>query len=140
MICLSGSNTIRTHNHLFRKGTLNHFNWPNDWAVLWVFIYTMHLTVCYYHDTYGFESESALCSLPESQGTSCSKQAPYLKFWIVLLLLSTSDMLQVNYRVWIDTSLMVVKDIGGGTCHSICIYGTANYKYTKDCHIPNIEM
>ena len=140
MICLSDSNTIRTHNHLVRKGTLNHFNRSNDSAVLRVFIYTMHLTVCYYHDTYGFESESALCSLPESQGTSCSKQAPYLKFWIVLLLLNTSDMLQVNYRVWIDTSLMVVKDIGGGTCHSICIYGTANCKYIKDCHILNNEM
>ena len=38
------------------------------------------LTVCYYHVTYEFQSESTLLSLPECQGTPCSKQAPYLKF------------------------------------------------------------
>ena len=38
------------------------------------------LTVCYYHVTYEFQSESTLYSLPECQGTPCSKQAPYLKF------------------------------------------------------------
>ena len=37
-------------------------------------------TVCYYHVTYEFQSESTLYSLPECQGTPCSKQAPYLKF------------------------------------------------------------
>ena len=38
------------------------------------------LTVCYYHVTYEFQSDSTLYSLPECQGTPCSKQAPYLKF------------------------------------------------------------
>ena len=38
------------------------------------------LTVCYYHVTYKFQSESTLYRLPECQGTPCSKQAPYLKF------------------------------------------------------------
>ena len=37
-------------------------------------------TVCYYHATYEFQSESTLYSLPECQGTPCSKQASYLKF------------------------------------------------------------
>ena len=37
-------------------------------------------TVCYYHVTYEFQSESTFNSLPECQGTPCSKQAPYLKF------------------------------------------------------------
>ena len=38
------------------------------------------LTVCYYHVTYKFQSESTLYSLPECLGTPYSKQAPYLKF------------------------------------------------------------
>ena len=37
-------------------------NWPNDWAVLWVLICTVHLIVCFYHVTYEFESESTLYS------------------------------------------------------------------------------
>ena len=32
------------------------------------------------HVTYEFQSESTLYSLPECQGTPCSKQVPYLKF------------------------------------------------------------
>ena len=38
------------------------------------------LTVCYYHVTYEFHSESTLYSLPECQGPPCSKQVPYLMF------------------------------------------------------------
>ena len=38
------------------------------------------MTVCYYHITYEFQIESTLYSLPECQGTACSKQEPYLKF------------------------------------------------------------
>ena len=38
------------------------------------------LTVCYYHVTYEFPIESTLYSLPECQGTLCSKQGQYLKF------------------------------------------------------------
>ena len=37
-------------------------NLPNDWAVLWVLICTVHLIVCFYHVTYEFESESTLYS------------------------------------------------------------------------------
>ena len=33
-----------------------------SWAVLWVFIYTVHFTVCSYHATYAFQSESTLYS------------------------------------------------------------------------------
>ena len=43
----------------------------------------MHLTVCYYHVTYKFQSEPTPYSLPECQGTPCLKQAPYLRFkWL----------------------------------------------------------
>ena len=37
-------------------------NWPNDWALLWGLICTVHLTVSFYHVTYEFESESTLYS------------------------------------------------------------------------------
>ena len=29
-------------------------NWPDDWAILWVLICTLHLTVCFYHVKYEF--------------------------------------------------------------------------------------
>ena len=35
-------------------------NWPNDWAVLWVLISMVHLTVWSCHVTYQFQSESTL--------------------------------------------------------------------------------
>ena len=54
---LSDSYRIRDHNHLVHKWTLN---WPNDWAVVRVLICTVHLTVCYYHITYSFQSKSTL--------------------------------------------------------------------------------
>ena len=39
------------------------------------------LAVCYYHVTYALQSESKLNScLSEYQGTSCSKEAGYLRF------------------------------------------------------------
>ena len=60
---LSGSNGIRTHNHLVCKRTRNHLvKLVNDLAVLWVLICTVHLGVCYYHVTYGFQSKSTLNS------------------------------------------------------------------------------
>ena len=37
------------------------------------------MTVYYYHVTHKSQSESTLYSLPECQGTPCSKQVPYLK-------------------------------------------------------------
>ena len=37
-------------------------NCPNDWAVFWVLICTVHLTVCSYNVTYAFQSEFTLCS------------------------------------------------------------------------------
>ena len=40
----------------------------------------VYLTVCYYDVKYEFQSEYTLSSLPECQGTRCSKQALDLKF------------------------------------------------------------
>ena len=37
-------------------------NWSNDWAVLWVLIFTAHLTVICYYVMYAFQSESTLYS------------------------------------------------------------------------------
>ena len=54
-------NWTRTDNHLVYKRTLNHWqNWPNNWAVLWLLICTVHLTVYSYHVMYAFQSESIL--------------------------------------------------------------------------------
>ena len=36
--------------------------WPNDWALFWVLICTMHLTVCFCHVTCAFQSEFTLYS------------------------------------------------------------------------------
>ena len=35
-------------------------NSPNNWAGLWLLICTVYLTVCFYHVTYAFQSESTL--------------------------------------------------------------------------------
>ena len=48
--------------------------------MLWVLICTVHLTVCYYHVAYKFQSECTLCILHECQGAPGLKQVPYLKF------------------------------------------------------------
>ena len=37
-------------------------NWLNDWALFWVLICTVHLTVCFCHVIYAFQSEFTLCS------------------------------------------------------------------------------
>ena len=64
---LSGCNWTRTHNHLVHKRTLSYLSKPaklflNDWAVLWVLICTVHLTLCSCHVTYAFQSEFTLYS------------------------------------------------------------------------------
>ena len=56
---LRDCNGTRTHNHLVRTRTLKH---PNDWAVLWVLIYTVHLTLLSYHITYAFHREFTVYS------------------------------------------------------------------------------
>ena len=46
-------------------------NWPNyqiDWAVFWVLICTMHLTVCSPYFTYAFQSDSPLYSYLSVKG------------------------------------------------------------------------
>ena len=62
---LSDCNRTQTHNHLLHKWTLDHLAklaFINDWAVLWVFISMVHLTVCSYHVMNAFQLESALYS------------------------------------------------------------------------------
>ena len=64
---LSNCNCTRTQNHLVCKRTLNRLAklailFFNDWAVFWVPICTVHLTVYSCHVTYTFQSESTLYS------------------------------------------------------------------------------
>ena len=54
---LSDINGIRTHNHLVCKPTLKHLA---DWAVLWLLICTVHLTVCCYHVMHAFQKKSSI--------------------------------------------------------------------------------
>ena len=55
-------------------------SWKNTYshANVKTMLKSIYLTVSYYHATYEFQSESTLYSLPECQGTLCSKQVPYL--------------------------------------------------------------
>ena len=39
-------------------------NWKNDWAAFWVLICMVHMTVCSFHVTYVFHTESWLYSCP----------------------------------------------------------------------------
>ena len=72
---LSDCNWIWTQNHLVRKWTLDHLpNCSNDWAVLWVLICTMHLTVCSLHVRYTFQSESTLYSNFNFRFRACFEQ------------------------------------------------------------------
>ena len=63
---LNDCNVTRINNHLVRKWTLSRLAKPgflkNDWDVLRALICTMHLTVCFYHVTCMFQSESTLYS------------------------------------------------------------------------------
>ena len=74
---VTGSNEIRAHNQLVHKQILNHLaKLPfNGWAVLWDFICTLHLSICYYHVTYCFRVN--LNTL-----YSCLNTAYKLKFFI----------------------------------------------------------
>ena len=42
------------------------------------------MTVCYYHAMYEFQSESTLYSVPECEGTPCSKQVFFNYFTNIL--------------------------------------------------------
>ena len=59
-----------------------------NWAVLWVLICMVHLTACYHHVTYEFQSESTLYSY-------C-----HLNFRYGICFEDFLD-IQANYRVWI---------------------------------------
>ena len=54
---------IQTHNHFVRKQTLKHLAKLAKWSSCVVStIYTVQLTVCYYHVMYGFQSEFTIYS------------------------------------------------------------------------------
>ena len=60
---LSDYNWTPTQTTLFvNEHTTIWPNWPYDWAVFWVLICTVQLTVCSYHVLYAFQSESILYS------------------------------------------------------------------------------
>ena len=57
----SDSNEIWAHKHFVNKHSTISQTGPKNWAVLWVLICMVHLTVSDYHVTYVFPSESTLC-------------------------------------------------------------------------------
>ena len=58
---LSDCNGTRTENHLFFKPKLNHLAKLTKWlSWFWKVICTVHLTLCYYHGPYAFQSKSKL--------------------------------------------------------------------------------
>ena len=61
---LSDSNGIWTHNHLVHKWKLNHSAKFAKWlsCVVSTYLDGAFLTVCYYHVTYAFQSESTCYS------------------------------------------------------------------------------
>ena len=81
ILSFSESNGIWSHNHLVRKQTLNHLAKLTKWLKFFVSTY-LHgafdcmLLSCHVRDS----AEFTLYSLPECQGSPCSKQALYLKF------------------------------------------------------------
>ena len=94
---LSDSNEIWTHNHLVRKWTLNQLaKLVKDWAVLWVLICIVHLSVCYYHVMYECQSESILYSLPECQEALYSNMC---HIW------SLSDINEIQTHNYLDLEL-----------------------------------
>ena len=96
------NNGIRNHNHLVPKRTLNHVAKLAKW--LSCVISTYLCTVCYYHVTYEFQSESTFYSLHECLGTLCSKQAPYSNQTSDMAPASSKEFLDIhaNYRVHIQ--------------------------------------
>ena len=73
------SNAIWVHNHWVSKRTLN------PWAVLWVLICTVYLTVCCYCVTCEFQTESTLysCCHLNFRYRACFEQGvPWHRVWI----------------------------------------------------------
>ena len=81
----------------------------------------------YYHVTQEFQSESTHYSLPECQGTSCSKQASHLKFK-KLLKNSVKKLLFVTRHVsdWCKTQQMCDKVVDNYP-HAL--------KFVPDCYM-----
>ena len=83
--------------------------------MLWVLICTVHLTVCYHHVTYEFQSESILYSLPEcfAKWLSVCLRTKWLWFRIPLLslklkiwrLLWERSSLTFETRAWHDNNI-----------------------------------
>ena len=77
-----------------------------------------YLTVCYFHVTYTFQSESTPYNCPNVKGTPSSKQSRYLKLtdsngirdWVVVYELSGSGFesrcCQLITSIWLMTSSM----------------------------------
>ena len=77
---LSDCNGTRTHNHLVRKGTLNHLAKLAKWLSSAVSTYLYGAFDCVFLSCHVriWEGIHTL-QLPECQGTPCWKEAPYLK-------------------------------------------------------------
>ena len=81
---LSDSNGTRTHNYLFRKGTLNHLAKMAKWLSYVVSSYLHGAFDCMFLSCHVCVLEwTHTLQLPDCQWTPCSKQARDLKFkWL----------------------------------------------------------
>ena len=114
-IFMHDCNWTRTQNHLVLKRTLNHLAKLafNDWAVFWVLICTVHLTVCSCYVTYAFQSESTLysclnvtelharrtCEIRRLSDCNWTRSQNHLVHKLTLNHLSKP--IKCNYRAWI---------------------------------------
>ena len=80
VFCLSDSNGTRTHNHVVCKRTLNHIAKLAKRLTNVMSTYLYDAFDCMLLSCHVRLSESTLNSVPECQGTPCSKQALYLRF------------------------------------------------------------
>ena len=105
---ISDSNWTRIHNHLVRKRTLKLLTKLalNDWALLWVLICMVHLTVCSYHVTHSFQSESTLNGwvfVYELSGCGFESSRCHLNFRFYACFEQGVPWHSGNHRVWVHS-------------------------------------
>ena len=57
-VCVTATGLEGAKTYVINKRSTIWSNWPKNWAELWVILSIVHLTVCYYHVTYSFQSET----------------------------------------------------------------------------------
>ena len=93
-----------TTTYLINKHSTIWPRWANDWAVLWVLICLVHLTVCSCQVTYTFQSKSTLYSCLNAKELLARSRH---KIWS---LIDCSWTRTHNYLVWIHSEMLAWHD------------------------------